>query len=208
MISMGLTLVFFLCYALCATEVTSHDRLSSTKEKKPPNSGGIQPKTHARKTRAASQLRRKKIIKDILAGKDRQQAGIDSGLSPKTAASQVSKILSEPQIKNALLAEMEKIGMDDAFFAQQHRELILGTKIISATIIVPGSGSDLQDAGSMSKDFIEVPDLQAKVKGLEMAYKLTGRFTDKHEIDMKAPVTVIIRKFCTREKPPMEGAPG
>jgi len=182
---------------------------AAPKKKKPPNSGGVQPKTHARKTRAASQLRRKKIIKDILAGKDRQQAGIDSGLSPKTAASQVSKILSEPQIKNALLAEMEKIGLNDAFFAQQHRELILGTKIISATIIVPGSGSDLQDAGSMSKDFIEVPDLQAKAKGLEMAYKLTGRFTERHEVDIKPTIRVVIRKFCSRgnpDEPAKEGA--
>ena len=104
---------------------------------------------------------------------------------------------------------MEKIGLNDAFFAQQHRELILGTKIISATIIVPGSGSDLQDAGSMSKDFIEVPDLQAKAKGLEMAYKLTGRFTERHEVDIKPTIRVVIRKFCSRgnpDEPAKEGA--
>jgi hypothetical protein len=101
---------------------------------------------------------------------------------------------------------MEKIGMDDAFFAQQHRELILGTKIISATIIVPGSGSDLQDAGSMSKDFIEVPDLQAKAKGLEMIYKLTGRFTEKHEHEIKRPLTVVIRRFSDDDAPPDSGA--
>jgi hypothetical protein len=175
---------------------------------KPKRDGGVQPRKQANKNRAVVKKRRKKIIKDILAGKTNQEAGIAAGFSPKTAAQQVSQTLRNPIIQNALLAEMEKIGMDDAFFAQQHRELILGTKIISATIIVPGSGSDLQDAGSMSKDFIEVPDLQAKAKGLEMAYKLTGRFTEKHEVDMKRPVNVIIRKFCSRGTPPTEGAIG
>ncbi len=175
---------------------------------KPKRSGGVQPRKQANKNRAVVKMRRKKIIKDILAGKTNQEAGIAAGFSPKTAAQQVSQTLRNPIVQNTLIAEMEKIGMDDAFFAQQHRDLILGTKIISATIIVPGSGSDLQDAGSMSKDFIEVPDLQAKAKGLEMAYKLTGRFTERHEIDVKPPVNIIIRKFCSRGTPPTEGAQG
>jgi hypothetical protein len=186
----------------------SSNNTTDPAQPKPKRSGGVQPRKQANKNRAVVKKRRKKIIKDILAGKTNQEAGIAAGFSPKTAAQQVSQTLRNPIIQNALLAEMEKIGMDDAFFAQQHRELILGTKIISATIIVPGSGSDLQDAGSMSKDFIEVPDLQAKAKGLEMAYKLTGRFTEKHEVDVKRPVNIIIRKFCSRGTLPTEGAAG
>jgi hypothetical protein len=129
-----------------------------------------------------------------------KQDGIDAGLSPKTADSQVSKILREPQVKNALFAAMEKLGMDDAYLAAHLRQLIEGTKIISANIIV-NSGSNLADAGSMTRDFIEVPDNVALGKGLELAYKLKGAFTDKHEVDVKRPITVVIRKFCSRTEP-------
>jgi hypothetical protein len=103
---------------------------------------------------------------------------------------------------------MERLGMGDSYLAEQHKALIEGTKVISANIIALGSGSDLADAGSMTKDFIEVPDNIARAKGLEIIYKLTGRFTEKHEVDVKRPVNVIIRKFCSRGTPPTEGATG
>jgi hypothetical protein len=162
---------------------------------------GIQPQKQANKTRAAVELRRKKIIRDILAGKTQQEAGIAAGLSSKSARSQVAQILANPNVKNALIHEMEKLGMTNDFLAGHHKQLIEGTKVISAMVIAPGSGSDLADAGSLTKDFIEVPDLVAKAKGLELAYKLKGLFTEKHEVDVKRPVTVVIRKFCSRTEP-------
>ncbi len=173
--------------------------------------GGIQPKHHAQKTRAAAKARRKQIIRDVAAGKPLQQAGIDAGLSPTSAASQVSRIVREPQTQDALLAALEKRGLTDDYAADHHRQLIEATKVISAMVIAPGSGSDLKDAGSMTRDFVEVPDNQAKAKGLEMLYKLRGKFTEKHEHDIKQPVNIIIRKFCSRtptDKPSAGGEKG
>jgi len=170
--------------------------------------GGVQPKHHAPKTRAAAKARRKQIIRDVAAGKPLQQAGIDAGLSPTSAASQVSRIVREPQTQDALLAALEKRGLTDDYAADHHRQLIEAMKVISANVFAPGSSTELADAHSMTKDFVEVPDFQAKAKGLEMLYKLRGKFTEKHEHDIKQPVSIIIRKFCTREKPPAGGAAG
>ena len=156
---------------------------------------GVQPKTHAKKNRAAVESRRKTIINALLDGKSTLQAGIEAGLSPKSADAQVSQILNNPKTQNCLLAAMERRGMGDDYLAEHHRMLIEGTKVISANIIVPGGGTDLKDAGSMTKDFIEVPDFQAKAKGLDMFYRLLGLYKDKQEIDLKQPITFITKDF-------------
>jgi len=160
---------------------------------------GIQPKTHAKKNKAAVEARRKAIINALLDGKSTLQAGTEAGLSPKTADSQVSQILNNPKTQNCLLEAMERRGMGNDYLAEHHRMLIEGTKVISANIIVPGGGTDLKDAGSMTKDFIEVPDFQAKAKGLDMLYRLLGMYKDKQEIDLKQPITFITKDFYMDE---------
>ena len=52
-----------------------------------------QPRHHAAKSKVACALRRKKILKGLMEGKTQKQAGIEAGLSPKTADKQVSAIL-------------------------------------------------------------------------------------------------------------------
>ena len=156
---------------------------------------GVQPKTHAKKNRAAVEARRKTIINALLDGKTSLQAGTEAGLSPKTAESQVSQILNNPKTQSTLIEAMERRGMGDDYLAEHHRMLIEGTKVISANIIVPGGGTDLKDAGSMTKDFIEVPDFQAKAKGLDMFYRLLGLYKDKQEIDLKQPITFVTKDF-------------
>ena len=59
---------------------------------------GIQPKTQAKKNRAAVEARRKTIINALLDGKSTLQAGIEAGLSPKSADAQVSQILNPTTI--------------------------------------------------------------------------------------------------------------
>jgi hypothetical protein len=179
---------------------------SSNTEKKSKPRGGIQPRKQASKSKIAVRMRRKKIIKAILDGKTQQEAGIIAGFKPEHAYSQVSKTLQNPIVQNALIHEMEKMGMTDDYLAAHLRQLIEGTKIISANIIVTGS-SDLADAGSMTRDFIEVPDNQALAKGLELACKLKGAFAaEKHNVNVKRPLTVVIRRFSDEPiTPPVSG---
>jgi DNA-binding CsgD family transcriptional regulator len=168
---------------------------ASTKHKSPPR--GIQPKHHAGKSRAAAQARRKIIANALLDGKTTQEAGLLAGLSPKTADSQVSQILRHPQTQDALLAAMAARGMDDDYLAKHHKMLFEATKVISAIVIAPG-GSDLTDAGSMTKDYIEVPDYSAMARGLDLAYRLRGLYKDRTEVDLRQPVQIVIKKFCSR----------
>lgn len=163
-----------------------------------PKKKQAQPKTHAPKGRLAVALRRKKIIKAITAGKTNRQAGIDSGLSPKTAAAQVTAILKDPETQITLRAAMAKIGITDEEIARQHKLLLDGSRYLPAR----GDQAENPDAPR----YIAVPDLQAKAKALEMYHKLTGSYVDKHEVDVKQPIKVIIRKFCSRGTPPTEGA--
>jgi hypothetical protein len=178
------------------TQLPTTETTVMSKPKRQPR--GIQPKFHAPKTRAASALRRKKIIKDILAGKPRAQAGIDSGLNPTSAASQVSQILQEPKVLESLNAAMERVGMDEQSLALQLKKLILGTKLIPATIINLASGS--KESG-----YVEVPDYNAKARGLNLAYKLLGYFRHKTNIEVKPQVKIVIREeFCSGDQ--REGA--
>jgi DNA-binding CsgD family transcriptional regulator len=174
--------------------MTTQTPTTSTTQKKKQ----VQPRHHAGKSRAAAQARRKIIANALLDGKTTMEAGLLAGLSPKTADSQVSQILRHPQTQDALLAAMTARGMDDEYLAKHHKMLIEGTKIISANIIVAGGGSDLAEAGSITKDFIEVPDYAAMARGLDLAYRLRGQYKDRTEVDLRQPVQIIIKKFCSR----------
>lgn len=102
---------------------------------------------------------------------------------------------------------MEKHGVSDDCIAERLRVLIYGKKVISANVFVPGSGTDLADAGSMTKDFIEVDDNQAIAKGIEIACKLKGAFAaEKKDVNIKRPLTVVIRRFSDEDAaPPVSG---
>lgn len=169
---------------------------------------GIQPSRQAAKNAVAVKARRKILARELLKGTPAKEAGIIAGFSPATAASQVSQTLKNPKFQSSMHAAMERLGMGDDYFAAHLRQLIDATKIISANIIVTGGGSDLADAGSMRKDHIQVPDYSAMARGLDLICRLRGLYKDRTEVDMKQPVSIIIKKFCSREQPPKEGAPG
>ena len=180
----------------------------TTKEKPAKPRGGVQPKTQASKSKIAVKMRRKKIIKAILDGKTQQEAGIIGGFKPENAGSQVAKTLQNPLIMNALVSAMEKRGISDDCIAERLHALLYGTKVISANIFAPGSGTDLADAGSMTKDFVEVADNVAIGKGLEIACKIKGVFSEKREHEIKRPLTILVRRFCADDDAPVPGSGG
>lgn len=166
----------------------------------------VQPRHHAPKTKAASALRRKKIIKAFVEGRNLKEAAIATGLSPKTAAQQVSAILKEPEVQRTLQATMEAIGINDNYLAEHLRMLIDSKKVIRANIIASGGVADLKDAGSAIKGYVAIPDYMAMARGLDLVCRLRGLYKDRTRVDIKPPVTVVIRKFCSRGNPPTEGA--
>jgi len=145
-------------------------------------------------------MRRRKIVKAILAGKTVKEAGIIGGFSPRTAETQASATLSNPKVQNSLLAEMEKQGLGDDYWIELHAKLANGKRYL------PVRGLDKESPNAPG--YIEVDDHQAQAKALDIAHKLAGRYTEKHEVDLKRPVNIIIKKFASRGKPAEEGKAG
>lgn len=136
-----------------------------------------QPKHHASKSKEIAKLRRKKIIKDIAKGKTKRQAGINAGLSPKTASAQVTAILNEPETKKSFQQMLIDICPDD-FHSQTYRDCMEAMKVISANIIAL-SGEGMADAHGTTKDFIDVPDYPTRLKAADSVSKLKGYVSDK-----------------------------
>ena len=145
-------------------------------EKKPKKKQN-QPKHHANKSKSACKLRRKKIIKALAEGKTNQQAGVEAGLSPKTAADQVSQIISEPKTRS----EFQKLlddAVPDSELATKYKALLESKKCISA-MVVASSGEGMKDANSMTRDFVEVDDCAVQLKAADSISKLKGHLVEK-----------------------------
>lgn len=139
-----------------------------------------QPRHHAAKSKEACKLRRKKILKGLMEGKTQKQAGIEAGLSPRTADKQVSAILQEPRTLTLFKALLDK-AIPDEKQAEKYRELLEATKVISAIIINGNS----QDANSMTKDFIEVPDYPTQLKANDSISKLKGHLVEANQTNVQ-----------------------
>lgn len=153
---------------------------------KKPKKKQVQPKTHAGKTKAVVEARRKKIVKAVVEGKTIRQAGIEAGLSPKTAEQQVSGILKEPEVCATFAQLLNKVIPDD-YQARKYQEQLEATKVISANVInIAGDG--MADAHSMTKDFIEVPDYPTQLKANDSISKLKGHLMERtvHGFDESA----------------------
>lgn len=176
----------------------------TSKPKRQPR--GIQPKIQAPKNTVAVKARRRILIKELLKGTPAKEAGIIAGFSPATAASQVSHTVKDPKFQNSMHAAMERLGMGDDYLAEHLRKLIEAKKVISANIIVTGGNTGLADTGSTRKGYIKVPDYSSMARGLDLICRLRGLYKNRTQVDIKPPVTLVIRKFCSRGNPPTEGA--
>lgn len=154
-----------------------------------PNKKQNQPKHHARKNKAVVNARRKKILTAIVEGKTQKEAGIEAGLSPKSAESQVCEILKKPEVQKDFRRLLEKVVSDEVQ-AEKYREILNATKVISANVIAP-NGEGMADAHSMTKDFIEVPDYATQLRANDSISKLKGYLDEKNNF-VSGPVNIMI----------------
>lgn len=157
----------------------------------------VQPKRHAGKSKAVVKARREKIIKAIAAGKTQQEAGVEAGLSPKSARQQAGEILSEPCVKKSFLELLHEAVPND-MQTNKYRELLGATKVISANVISP-SGEGMKDANSMTKDFIDVPDYAVQLKANDSISKLKGYVVDKSQHGLDERVLSILCSILPSE---------
>ena len=154
-----------------------------------------QPKHHAAKNKVGVRLRRKKIFKAIIEGKTQKQAGVEAGFSSNTAQSQVSQILINPNIQTSFKALLDKIVSDDKL-AQKYDSLLESKKVISAMVI---GNEGMKDAGSMTKDFVEVDDCAVQLKCADSIAKLKGHLIDRSEHSGKDGGPILLSQMSDEE---------
>ena len=94
---------------------------------------------------------------------------------------------------------LEESGLTDKLLVDKLKEGLDSNRTISARIILKKNSSTSQAVGesqatTQTDDFIDVPDMLARHKYLETAYKLKGKFVEKAEIsgNASAPFTIKI----------------
>jgi len=117
--------------------------------------------------------REKKAIQGLLAGKSKKDALISAGYSKSIAETKPSKIFGKGRVQQTIQEILINEGVTEEKLAQTLAEGLDAKKVISAMVIAPG-GEGMKDANSMTKDFIEVPDHDARHKFMVSGLKLHG----------------------------------
>ena len=89
---------------------------------------------------------------------------------------------------------LRRAGITRTYYMQKLKDLCEATKQISC---IKGKEAD---GGTV--DFIDVPDNQVQLGAIKTIIELYGDKavpTQKHEIDLKQPVQITIKKFCSRK---------
>ena len=150
--------------------------------------GGKQPKHHARKDRVTTMMRRAKILEAAIEGKDITKAAIETGLSPKTAASQASKILHEPQVQRAFKMILAERGVSDEFLADKIRSLLDAKQTIY-----------FQKDGQVT-DERQIEALETQRKTAELVAKLKGHLRESTQADAEVSIMQIVVAQLRGEK--------
>jgi len=142
--------------------------------------GGRQPKHHAPKDRMSTMLRRAKILQAAIEGKNITKAAIETGLSPKSAADQASKILRDPITQRAFVMILAEKGLTDEFLAEKIRSLLDAKQTLF-----------FQKDGEVT-DSREVEALETQRKTAELAAKLMGHLWEQDKVDMDTHIMPIV----------------
>lgn len=133
-------------------------------------------------------MRRAKILQAAIDGKDIAKAAIESGLSPKSAASQASKILHEPQVQRAFKMILAERGVSDEFLAQKIKALLDAKQ----TLFFQKDG--------LVMDEREVEALETQRKTAELVAKLKGHLRETTQADAEVSIMQIVVAQLRGEK--------
>lgn len=154
------------------------------------NSLQEQVKPNKKKRRKNLNMREQKFKKLVLAGVKPTQAMREAGYSESTALGKSS----EKVVKCGLPALMDKMGLTDERIIGTTLEALSANKCISA-MVVHSSGEGMADAHGMTKDFVEVPDWQNRLKAVEISAKFKGHLREKTELELIGPITVEVVSY-------------
>jgi len=120
-------------------------------------------------------------------------------ISPKTTAKNAReygyRMLQKVDISvNELL---DRMGATDAHIGSKIYEGMDATKVISVIPLKSKEGqenpTDLPDANSRNIEFVDVPDFNVRVKYIDIALKLKGKYpSEKHDVNVKGELHIIV----------------
>ena len=103
--------------------------------------------------------------------KSTYEAMITAGYSETTAAKAAKRTVGNSRIQEAITDIMERTGLSDEQLVSVLSEGLAATKVIAANITAP-NGEGMKDANGLTKDFVEVPDWQSRLKAVDIGLKL------------------------------------
>lgn len=167
------------------------------------------------------------FILEYLVDKNATQAAIRAGYSVRTARKIATENLSKPVIKAAINAEIEKQKARITFTADQVLEELArvgfadmkdfieideggAIRALPLETLAEGKSRVIKKVrekrtikstaeGDQILDSTYEFELCDKVKSLELLARHLGLLHDKTEIDLKQPVQITIKKFCSRK---------
>ncbi len=128
-------------------------------------------------------IREQKVVRNLISGMTKKDALLSAGYAESTATKKAEEIVGKSRIKKAIQKILEEQGMTDEKLAEVAVRGLDATKVISAMVIAP-SGEGMKEANGITKDFIEVPDHDARHKFLVTGLKLKGHLKDKMAVDL------------------------
>lgn len=172
-------------------------------------------------------LKQEIFVREYLVDLDATKAAIRSGYSERSARAIGAENLTKPHIKAAIDAEIERrkericiteqevikelalIGLADmsdfvqidesgAIRAISLDSLAEGRSRIIKKVKDKRTSRKTQEGDELVDSFFEF-ELCDKVKSLELLARHLGILHDKQEVDLKQPVQITIKKFCSRK---------
>ena len=123
------------------------------------------------------------LAKHLMEGSTRGEAMLAAGFLPSVAKSK-TKRCDAPGVQTALAEALEKAGGSKSRIADVLVAGLDATKVISA-VVIASDGEGMKDAGSMTKDFVEIPDFQERRKAAMDISELAG-WKPKGQLEVSA----------------------
>lgn len=150
----------------------------------------------------------RKYITQRVKGNSTRKAAKEAGISHATAM----RAEKDPRIKSAMAKALDKVGCTEKKIAQTVLEALDATKVISANIVRKGATASerdgMKDADENTKDFVDVPDFQARIKAAELAGKFRGDFIEKQQVEHSGSVSHVVEvvDYSKTVRPKQSGA--
>lgn len=141
-------------------------------------------------------LRERKFVKAYIKNNgNATQAYIDAFPNVKKESARQLGYRMLTNVDISVTELLDRLGATDAHIGSKIYEGMDATKVISVIPLKPKEGqenpTDLPDANSRNIEFVDVPDFNVRVKYIDIALKLKGKYpSEKHDVKFKGELKI------------------